>query len=166
MKLSRIIAAWVVFFSPQAFAEDFEGIVRLVGSAYSATTTLTDASGKQAVNFCTDDESRRLSRLTGMTVKASGDWQEATKNKVRCVKLTAFEVLKASSGRDAVVGVLSQEGADFAVTTGDGSKRKLSRVPKGLRKMLGKKVIIDVKPMGSPSTKSESWKVVTYAPYP
>ena len=75
-------------------------------------------------------------------------------------------MVKATSGRDAFVGTLSEQDGNYVVTGGDGKAQRLLSVPEGLRKLSGQKVILDLKSMEAPSAKDASSSVVTYAAFP
>lgn len=148
-------------------SEKIEGIVRIVGSAYNMKVSLTrEVNGKKgSVIFCKNAESTRVGRLGGMTVKVEGTWKVKSKSR-RCLTIASFEVMKAPSGRKPLVGLLVQNPENFAIETSDGKKHSLGSVSPGLKALVGKKVIVDAKPMMMKSGGSKNWKVVTYAAYP
>ncbi len=147
-----------------ALAEDLEGVVAISGSAINAKVTLGTASGSPVI--CRDETGKRIGRLTGMTVKVTGEWALNKDGGKRCVTATSFSVVKMSSGRPAVVGLLSQKDGSYVVAGDDGAVHTLADVPTGLKKLDGQKVIIDVKPMETPAAGPSAFKVVSYAPFP
>lgn len=154
--------------SGAARAEDAEGVVRIVGSALSSKTLVVPAGENTGPNLCRNDASKRIGRLSGMTLKVTGEWQtDAKTGEKRCFEASAFVVTKMSNGRDAVVGTLADKDGQFEVTDASGKVRMLADVPDGLKKLSGKKVILDVKTIESPAaTKEAVSKVVSYAEFP
>jgi hypothetical protein len=150
-----------------AHAEELVGVVRAAGSGLNAHTRLAPAGESAGPSLCVNDVEKKVRRLGAMTVKANGDWREPkNKNGDKCFVATDFAVVKASSGRDAVVGTLSQKGGVYLVTGDDGKTHALGDVPGGLKKLDGQKVILDIKPIDSPSAKEAVYKVVTYSAHP
>ncbi len=152
--------------APSALAEDVEGVVRLVGSAIEQRTILAEAAGGNGPTVCRGDVQKRIGRLTGMTVRVSGEWQLGKDGAKKCVDASAFTVKKLSNGREAVVGTLAEKGGVFQVTADDGNMKALAEVPDGLKKLSGKKVILDLKTVDSPTAKEPTSKVVSYAELP
>jgi hypothetical protein len=146
-----------------ANAEPIEGVVRLVGSGANATTVISDPKGVELVTLCKGKPAEQLAAIAGMTVAADVAGNQVAAN---CRQLTSFSVIKTGSGRPAFVGTLKETKEGFALDSDDGQSRPLQTVPKGLRKLIGKKVIVDLRSMSSPALKNESWKVVSYAPFP
>ena len=149
-----------------ARAEEASGRVRVVGPAISVEVVLAPEGGNDGPNLCRTDLAKRLRHLAAMTVKVTGEWQLKKDGSKRCFDAADFTVVKATSGRDAVVGLLSEKGGNFVVTGDDGKEQRLLSVPDGLRKLSGQKVILDLKAMESPTAKDASSSVVTYAAYP
>jgi hypothetical protein len=172
--MGSISAFTVLFslFSSSTFADEAKGggkdevsgLVKVVGSAYNARVVLTDSTGQNQQALCRDDSGKRIGRLSGMTVKAKGAW-DAKDPKDRCFAVSSFEIEKATSGRKPLVGILNRKDADFVLETSDGQQHALDRVSTGLKGMVGKKVIVDVKPLKG-ANGGESWKVVSYSEYP
>lgn len=149
-----------------AFGEEISGVVRVVGSAINAKVLLTKKTEFKGPAVCRGDVAKRVSRLTGLTVKVKGEWKLKKSGKKKCFTVGDFTVLKASSGRDALVGTLTKESEGYKVKTDDGKVHALSDIPAGLKELAGKKVIIDVKPMNNPVSATASYKVVTYSEFP
>ena len=164
---TRTFAAAVIMglsFASPAWAEDVEGVVKVVGSSLSRKVMI-NASDDAKHRLCDNEVAKRVSRLTGMTVRVSGDWKMRKEEKF-CITGTDFAVKKVSSGRDALVGVLSQTSDGYEVKSEDGKAHVFTQVPDGLKKLVGKKVIIDMKPMNSPTSQGATYSVVTYSPFP
>lgn len=149
-----------------AMAEEMSGVVKVVGSAINAQIMLTEAGEEKGPVVCANDVGKKVKRLGAMTVKASGAWRLDKKGDKSCFEATEFAVLKTSSGRDALVGTLSHKDGSYVVTGADGKAHVLEDIPGGLKKLDGEKVILDIKPISTPSTKGEVFKVVTYAAHP
>lgn len=144
---------------------EIEGVVRVVGPAATAEVQLDPGSGNTGPVVCASDTSKRIGKLTGYTVSVRGIWQ-FKKNKKQCLVPDDFAVKKASSGRPVVVGTLVQSRGLYSIDGVDGKKHPLSEIPSGLKKLDGKKVILDLKPLENLATKQESYKVVTYSAFP
>lgn len=141
-----------------------EGRVRVVGSEGSETTSLEGKDGKNT-DLCMSPIAKRIGHLAGMRVRVQGATR--SNGKPECIETHTFTVLDTGSGRDALVGSLSEENGSLLITRDDGSKQLLEKVPGGLKKLLGKKVIVDVKPMdGSKDGNTKSMRVVTYSEFP
>ena len=161
-----LIVAALLLPASGAFAEDIEGIVHVVGSAVSQKVILTEVSKGDGPAICHGDVGKRISHLTGMTVKATGDWLTNKSGEKYCVDVKDFVVLKLANGRMAVVGTLGERNGAFQVLGDNGKARSLVDVPDGLKKLSGKKVILDLKVIESPAAHEVPAKVVSYSEYP
>jgi|GEM_PF-2718497 len=154
----------------KGFTDSAEGVVVVTGSAANAQTKLSTRPGSsEGVAVCRSGNARRLGKVSGMTVAADGVWSQNPVSKEKCLEVKNFRIKKTSSGRDALVGKLLKREAQFFVETDDGKEQSLSSVPPGLSKLEGKQVIIDVKPLDSPSANAaggKSWRVVSYSEHP
>lgn len=155
------------FVAVPAFAEDIEGVVRVSGSSINQKVLLSEASTFVGPTLCYGDVAKRVGRLTGMTVKASGEWQISKKSGEKtCIEAKSFVVTKVPNGRTAVVGTLGEKDGAFTLTGDDGKETTLADVPDGMRKLAGKKVILDLKAMENPAAKEVPAKVVSYSEFP
>jgi hypothetical protein len=150
----------------ESFAGEIEGLVKSSGSAASAYTLISVGEAEKGDRLCSGDASKSIRRLGGMTVKVSGDWKLDQKGEKDCFEPTDFSVQKVSSGRDAIVGILSKKDGGYIVAGSDGQIRVLGSVSSGLKKLDGQKVILDLKALNSPASKETVYKVVTYAAHP
>jgi len=149
------------------------GIIRVVGSAYNSKVVISKESGSDQgqTSFCKGEVAKKLGRLSGMTLKVTGSWVERNIGRgkkartKRCFFVSQFTIEKGSNGRKPLVGVLSKIDSSYQVKTEDGTSHNLERVTTGLKELVGKKVIVDVKPL-SGATGEKSWKVVSYSAYP
>lgn len=182
MHLQFLICSWLlsVIATPDALGEssssklteeptlgdvaEIEGVVRVVGPAATAEVLLDPGSGNKGPTVCTSDLSKRIGKLTNFTVKVKGQWR-LHKGKKRCVVPDEFAVTRAPSGRSAIIGILSEQNGSFALAGGDGKTQTLANVPDGLKKLTGKKVILDLKSTDNPTVKDE-FKIVIYAEFP
>lgn len=140
-----------------------EGRVRVTGSEGSETTSLQDKDAKSN-DLCMSPLAKKIGHLSGMKTHVLGTMRAS---KPECFEAQSFTVIDTGSGRAALVGILSKQGMNFLVTREDGTKQELEKVPKGLQELIGKKVIIDVKPMdGMKDSGSKSMRVVSYSEFP
>ncbi len=145
-----------------------EGIIKITGSGINTRVTLIAADNEKDFSYlCPGDVSRRIGRISGMTVRIAGVWQDPPQVPSKCLEPKDFEVLKAESGRAPLVGVLQNKDGQYVIEGAQGAPSILTKVPKGLQDKIGKKVIVDVKPFPTGSSKTDdAWKVVSYADYP
>lgn len=152
----------------QAESEAIEGVARLVGSDVNMTVVMTKPGEDKGPELCRNDVMKRVAKISGMTVRVLGTWKENAKAKTRCFEINDFTVLKMSSSeREPVVGrLVAHDDGTYTIEGEAGKKQSISGLPPGLRKMAGKKVIVDMKPMSTADGKSSAMKVVSYAEYP
>ncbi len=143
------------------------GVVRMLGSSHNMTATLTQRKPViKNTPICRDEIGKKIGRLGGMTVEVEGKWKDSGLTPGgRCFSADSFVITKVTSGRKPLVGVLSQKEFEFVVTTDDGKVHNLRKVSSGLKDLVGKKVIIDVKPLTGPK-EGKVYKVVSYSAYP
>jgi hypothetical protein len=161
-----ISMAWAMAYVPCALGDEFEGQIRNSGSSVNQIVEVVSDNTQNSQKLCLDDTASRVKRLTGLTIKVSGDWKINKTGQKQCLQVKSFTILKHSSGRTPLVGTLQNENGVFVVTAEDGKKQTLDEVSSGLKKLSGKKVILDVKPLDASSDKSSVLKVVTYREYP
>ena len=149
-----------------ASAEEFEGAIRNSGSSVNQTVELVSDQGKTTQKLCLDAGASRVKKLTGLTIRVTGDWKLNKAGEKQCLELKSFKIVKHTSGRVPLVGVLEQENGVYVVAGEDGKKQPLGEVSSGLKRLAGKKVILDVKPLDVSGDKSAALKVVTYGEYP
>ncbi|MEZ4743598.1 MAG: hypothetical protein R3B45_14330 [Bdellovibrionota bacterium] len=150
---------------------NIEGHIKVVGSAYNARSVLIkeEDGNKQQYNFCKDSISKKIGQLSGMMLTVKGHWKEykgkASKKSKKCFLAQSFQIKEMSSGRKPLVGILNKDASHYSLTDEDGSAHRLDKLTDGLKKLVGKKVIIDVKMLGN-GTGGSSYRVVSYALYP
>lgn len=163
---SWLLAASLLTMAAPAFSEELAGVVKVTGSGITAQTMVSPVGEEKGPEVCGNDVGKKIRRLGAMTLKVTGDWKVKKNGDKGCFNATEFKVLKTSSGRDAVVGTLAQKNGSFVVTGSDGHTHVLDDVTGGLKKLEGQKVILDIKPINSPTAKEPVYKVVTYAAHP
>jgi hypothetical protein len=147
-----------------AHAEDLEGAVLTVGTTLNREVMLLPPKADKGPGLCANDVMKRVGKLSGMTVRASGAWHG--EGKKRCFEASDFAVVKTSSGRDAVVGTLEARDGGFAIGAANGQSYTLADVPGGLKKLVGQKVILDLKPLAGSAGAAGKYVVVSYGSHP
>ena len=151
------------------FAEEIEGQVTLVGSAFNSRPVLTVDGKASQVILCSDQNEKPLRLLGGTVIKISGNWTDGKTNKEKCFQIKSFNVNQISKGRAAYIGILSKEANDQFVLIDEAGKRYvLEQATKGLKKLQGKRVITDLIISAQANTKQseQRWKIVSYMEYP
>jgi len=153
-------------YAPHGISEEFEGQIRNSGSSVNQIVELVGDQGKNIQKLCFDEGAIRIKKLTGMTLRVNGEWKLNKAGQRQCLQLKSFTIVKHTSGRTPVVGVLQNDNGVYQVAGEDGKKQTLGEVSSGLKRLTGKKVILDVKPLDASGDKSAVLKVVTYGEYP
>ncbi len=164
MKL--VLASLLFFFGTPAFADDLAGSVIVVGSSVNMRVLLTEKGAADGPALCTNEVSKKIRKLLRLEVQVTGSWKMKDAATRDCFDATSFKILKHSSGRPPVIGILTEDGPNFIIKGEDGRVNRLSGITSGLTKLKGKKVILDLKPMDAPGQKDISFKVVSYSEYP
>src|SRR3954466_6011565 len=102
--LKFLLAVFVSLQASALFADELEGVVHVVGSAHNMVTVLAPEGKGDGPELCKTETAKRIARLSGMTVKATGDMSKNKDSGKACLDATGFAVLKTGSGREAVVG--------------------------------------------------------------
>lgn len=164
LRYGAVVAALLA--APAALAETVEGVVKVAGGGLNAEVMVA-ASGNTGPVLCgMSDMTKQVKHLAAMTVKVDGEWKTNKEGQKTCFSPAAFTVTKMSTGRDAVVGKLTQKDGKYLVTTDDGKVQTLEDVSPGLKKLEGQKVILDLKQVDAPKGQDAASKVVTYAAFP
>jgi hypothetical protein len=161
-----VLATLFLALSTPAQAEDLAGSVIVVGSSINMRVLLTEKGAADGPALCTNDVSKKIRKLLRLEVQVNGSWKMKDATKKDCFDATSFKILKHSSGRPPVIGVLTEDGPNFIIKGEDGRVNRLSDITSGLAKLKGKKVLLDLKPMDAPGQKDISYKVVSYSEYP
>ncbi len=164
MKL--VFATLLLSLGTPALADDLAGSVIVVGSSVNMRVLLTEKGAADGPALCTNDISKKIRKLLRLEVQVNGSWKMKDANTKDCFDATSFKILKHSSGRPPVIGILTEDGPNFIIKGEDGRVNRLSDITSGLVKLKGKKVILDLKPMDAPGQKDISYKVVSYSEYP
>lgn len=161
-----LVAGTLALGAAPASADELSGAVITFGWSLNTTVRLNQPNEKNGPKLCMNDLAKRIRKLSAMTVKVTGEWTKDDKGENKCFEATDFTVQKTSSGRDAIVGTLSEKSGSYQVTGDDGKVMTLGEVTGGLKKLAGQKVILDLKAMDNPAAKEATYKVVTYAAFP
>ena len=129
-------------------------------------TLVTNPKEKEGPKLCASDLEMSIRHLTGLTVRVTGQWRLSKAGDKECFEAQDFTILSCSSGRSPVVGLLVREGDYFKVIRVDGSEVQLKDLPDGLKSMIGRKVILDIKAMSSTTVVDAAKVVVEYRLYP
>ncbi len=164
MKL--VLASLLFFFGTPVLADDLAGSVIVVGSSVNMRVLLTEKGAADGPALCTNEVSKKIRKLLRLEVQVTGSWKMKDSGTKDCFDATSFKILKHSSGRPPVIGILTEDGPNFIIKGEDGRVNRLSDITSGLTKLKGKKVILDLKPMDAPGQKDISFKVVSYSEYP
>ncbi|MBM4251076.1 MAG: hypothetical protein FJ146_03835 [Deltaproteobacteria bacterium] len=156
-----------LFVCSDAFALTLQGTVHLVGSALRSRTLLETTDPQQATTvICQSDLEQKIRHLTDLQIQIDGEWKVTTTGQADCLQVNTFRVLKASSGRPIITGVLTSRRGQFIITDDDGAEVVLAELPSGARDLLGRKVIFDVKSIASSSNAEALKVVVSFRPMP
>lgn len=143
-----------------------QGVVKIFGTSESQVITLVADSNDSAKNIplCMNDVAKKIEKLAGMGLQVEGEWQTLPASTHKCFLPQDFRVEFASSGRQAFVGILMQKADKYVLQQEDGNQIEFQKLSSGVKQLIGKKVIIDAKPL--PNTKGKDYQIVTYALYP
>lgn len=161
-----LLLSGALLFSAPLLADELTGHVLVVGSSVNMKVQLTEKSGSAGPSLCKNDVAAKVRKLLRLEVQVSGSWQLNKDGGKDCFAATGFKILRHSSGRAPFVGMLNEEGAHYVIKTEDGKVSRLSEISSGLKKLKGRRVILDLKPMDAPGQKDVSFKVVAYSEYP
>ncbi len=164
--MKRLFLIALLFVPQLSFAEDLEGVVQVVGARINVKVMLTKPKEDKGPHLCAGDIAKKVRKIPAMMVKVQGVWQDGKKIEDRCFKADSFVVTKATSGRKAYVGVFEKSEAKFLLKTPDKTAVELVEVPEGLKKLVGKNVILDLKELDIPTAKEPVQRVVFYAEHP
>jgi hypothetical protein len=153
-------------FCLEARSESLEGIVRNSGSGVNQVVEVVVAKATNGDRLCPGEVSARIKKLSGMTLEISGDWKIGKSGDRQCFEVQGFHIKRHLSGRPPLVGTLKDDAGTYAVVTEDGKKHVLGDASSGLKKLAGKKVILDIKSFDATGEQSSNLKVISYAAYP
>jgi len=153
---------FLTMLSSVAFADQLQGLVRVTGNAPFKQVTITKPSEFVGMSLCPGVKAKRILNLESLVVKIYGG--EKTLGASKCFEIGSFTVLKTPAGNDAIVGTLLEKDGALQILAEDGRTVRLADVPAGLRNMLGKKVVVDIKPEAALT--SGAFQAVYYAEFP
>ena len=150
-----------------AFADEVQGLVRITGNAAAQTVMVTPPGEFKGPEICRGDGAARVSHLESMVVKVTGDWKNPPDVINKCLEPKDIDVQKTTLGHDATVGQLvADKSGSYAVKGTDGKTTPLGEIPDGLKKLVGKKVILDLHQMPNPALKDAGSVVTSYSEFP
>lgn len=148
--------------SSVAMADQLQGLVRVTGNPPFKQVTITKPSEFVGMSLCPGDKAKRIMNLESLVVKIYG--AEKSLGTSKCFDIGSFTVLKTPAGNDAVVGTLLEKEGGIQLLVEDGRTVTLANVPNGLRRMIGKKVVVDIKPEATLT--SGVFQAVYYTEFP
>ena len=144
--MNKIILILSISFSQLVnAASSVSGLVRVTKATGGRYVNLESVETKKSVRLCDSDVSNKIQTLISMTLEVSGDWKGPESSKTSCFDSKEFKILKLASGREPAVGVLKAEKDTFYLEHADGQKSVFLKVPKRMKKMINKKIIVDPK---------------------
>jgi hypothetical protein len=126
-----------------------EGFVRNVGPSGQTMANIGDG-----LNLCPDKKGELAMRLSGYMVSVEG----AKDEKKNCIEVSKIAVLKSSRGEPVIIGVLKKVDATWVLEGEDGKSYSFLKVPKGMRALENKKLLVDA----AQTPGAQTWKVVSY----
>ncbi len=164
----RLLAMAFILSGSITFAqssESVEGVVQVVGARVNAKILLTAPKENSGPNLCAGDLAKRVKKVPAMTVKVIGTWKN--EGDKRCFQGDSFTITKGTSGRPAFTGILEKNASQFILKRESGAGDiALYEVPEGMKKLQGKRVVLDLKELDNPTSKSPAQRVVFYAEHP
>lgn len=126
-----------------------EGYVRNVGPSGQTMANIGDG-----LDLCPVQKGELAKRLSGYMVSVEGTKDEQKK----CIEVSKISVLKSSRGEPVILGVLKKVDTTWVLEGEDGKSYSFLKVPKGMRTLENKKLLVDA--VQTPG--AQTWKVVSY----
>jgi hypothetical protein len=169
--ISTLMVGGFSFAASFAMAEEIVGRVSMVGSSFNMRPVIQPNGSKEFVEVCEGAEEVYLRKFGSVTVKAQGSWGQSEKLKSKCFNLTEFKATQLEVGRDSVIGQLAKvEGSGHQIVSDEPGKiYKLEKASRGLKKLEGKRVIIDLVASNAKDDKNKQevlYKVKGFMEYP
>ena len=144
--MSKILVFLICSFSlPLYAASTVSGLVRVTKATGGRYVNLESKDKKKSVRLCDSELSNKIQTLSAMTLEVSGEWKGPENSKTSCFHSNEFKILKLSSGREPAVGVLKMDKSTYYLEHEDGQKSFFLKVPKKMKQMVNKKIIVDPK---------------------
>lgn len=147
------------------------GLIKNGGTGVDRTTYLRQKihSGSQqkkslSYAFCSGGLQTKIKQLEGMLLKVTGSLKTKSGKKFSCFAPGKFEILKMSSGRPPLIGILGKVNQNYVIKTDHGVTVTLDS-QSGLDQYLDKKMILDVKPP-PPVPDGVKAMIATFLPHP
>jgi hypothetical protein len=158
----------------QANPNEIEGVVVMVGSAPLSRPVVEPNGPKSQVEICAGAKLDEIRKFSGTFIKMVGQWKDDAVAKARCYAVESFKPTQLVKGRPAIIGQLEAHTNDAVILKAETGKEYVILTPsKGVKELVGKKVILDLQQNIDPTQKSEknggagvNWKVVAYMAYP
>lgn len=159
IKITALIYGMLLSQQSYSAEEKVSGIVHTVKNAAGLKVTLDrspEALKKNGtVPLCRQKINEKFLKLSAMTLSLSGAWKGKNKAETACFLASSFEIVSLASGRRPLIGKLKMNKNHYYIQEENGKSSYLHKVPKKLKTLINKKVIIDPKVL-----------VVSYAVYP
>jgi hypothetical protein len=126
-----------------------EGYVRNVGPSGQTMANIGDG-----LDLCPVQKGELAKRLSGYMVSVEGTKDE----KKNCIEVSKIAVLKSSRGEPVILGVLKKVDTAWVLEGEDGKSYSFLKVPKGMRALENKKLLVDA----AQTPGAQTWKVVSY----
>ncbi|MFK7825480.1 MAG: hypothetical protein AB8G05_15115 [Oligoflexales bacterium] len=130
---------------PSYAVSTVSGLVRITKATAGRYVNLESKETNKSVRLCDSDLSNKIQTLSAMTIEVAGEWKGSAGAKNSCFASKEFKILKLSSGREPAVGVLKLLNSSYYLEHEDGQKTFFLKVPKKMKKMVNKKIIVDPK---------------------
>jgi hypothetical protein len=157
--LKALILIPILWVAIDSFGKSVEGIIRSSGSKINYRIIIKEKGGSKDHTLCPGKVSDQINQYKRMHAKVT-----VTEGK-QCLTPSSFQLVKTANGRDPVVGTLTKEGEYFAITH-NGKKFLLEKIPKRLKIMENKKVVLDLAKSLSKKNTGNLYNVLFFAPAP
>jgi hypothetical protein len=164
MQLIFKITIAFLFLSTVALGETVKGRVRNSGVGIVQSVHLIDEETASDRSLCAGDVSGKVKKLSGMVIEVEGLVKKRPNGNSECFDAIGFRIIRNISGRAPLIGLLKVENDVVSVVSEDGVAHILNEVSSGLKKLVGKKVILDVR--SNESGDSKGLKVISYSSFP
>lgn len=142
----RFLLLLIFGFAPSLYALDtVSGSVRVTKATAGVYVNLESKETGKSVRLCSSNLATKIKTLSAMTLEVSGEWKGDESAKSSCFDSQGFKILRLSSGRNPAVGVLKSDKSVYYLQHENGHKSFFLKVPKKMKQMVNKKIIVDPK---------------------
>lgn len=159
----------LVVLSDIALALEVSGTIAIEGHAAESYVILTNGTDtQQKKSLCRNDKSYALRAFVGFVVSVdTADKNTAEgKGSTDCLEVADFKFLKTPFARRAIVGVFELQDSGYVLKTVEGDTYTFSDIPKNLRVLMGRKIILDLKQLAGPGSDQSYSRIVSYYLFP